>query len=130
MNPITAQVIATPVPPYRAGRPVAGLMPVIRPGQPLAGRTEEVVAAVVGDLVEGRHVGRALEHGRQRLPGVGRDVDDRLTGVEALHEQQVDPVVLILGLLLRAGDVDAKHTVTGVRVMYDVEGAVAGRDDL
>ncbi len=39
--------------------------------QPLAGGAEEVVTAVVGGLVERRHVGRALQHGGQRLACVG-----------------------------------------------------------
>ena len=97
--------------------------------QPLAGGAEEVVAAVVGRLVERRHVGRALEHRGQRLAGVGRDVDDRLAGVEALDEQQVDPRLRVLAGRRRAGDVDAEHAVAGVRVVDDVERAVAGRDD-
>ena len=77
---------------------VAGLT-VDEAEQALAGGAEEVVAAVVGGLVERGDVGRALEHRGERLAGVGRDVDDRLAGVEALHEQQVDPR---LGVLARA----------------------------
>ena len=57
--------------------------------QPLACGPEEIVTAVVGGFVERRHVRRTLQDGRQRLPGVGAQVDDRLAGVEALDEQQV-----------------------------------------
>ena len=97
--------------------------------QPLAGGAEEVVAAVVGRLVERRDVGRALEHRGQRLAGVGADVDDRLAGVEALDEQQVDPRLGVLARRGRPGDVDAEDAVTGVGVVVDVERAVAGGDD-
>ena len=97
--------------------------------QALAGGAEEVVAAVVGRLVEGGYVRRALEHRSQRLAGVGGDVDDRLAGVEPLHEQQVDPRLRELTRSRRAGDVDPEHAVTGVRVVDDVERPIAGGDD-
>src|SRR5204863_8940700 len=54
---------------------------------------------------------------------------DRLAGVEALDEEHVDPVVLVLAGSLGAGEVDGEHAVTRVRVMDDVEGPVPGRDD-
>ena len=97
--------------------------------QPLAGRAEEVVAAVVRRAVQRGHVGGALEGRGQRLAGVGGEVDDRLAGVEALDEQHVHPGLVELAGLRRTGDVHAQHPVTGVRVVSHVERAVAGGDD-
>jgi len=56
--------------------------------------------------------------------GVGADVDDRLPGVEAFHEQQVGPGLGELPGLGPARDVDAQHAVTGVGVVHHVERAV------
>jgi hypothetical protein len=75
--------------------------------KPLAGRAEEVVAAVEGDVVQRRHVGGALQHCGQRLARVGAEVDDRLARVEALDEQQVRPRLRELAGLGFARDVDA-----------------------
>ena len=98
--------------------------------QPLAGRAEEVVAAVVGGLVERGHVGRALEHRGQRLAGVGGDVDDRLAGVEALDEQQVDPGLGELAGLRTGPAMWTPSTRSPVLVWCDdVERPVAGGDD-
>ena len=74
-------------------------------------------------------VGRALEHRGQRLAGVRAQVDDRLPGVEALDEQQVNPRLRELAGRRRATEMDAEHPVAGVRVVGDVERPVADRDD-
>ena len=66
-------------------------LPVDEGEEALPGGAQEVVAAVVGRLVERRHVGRPLEDRAQGLSGIGADVDDRLARVEALDEQDVDP---------------------------------------
>src|SRR5260370_31872933 len=55
--------------------------------QPLASRAEEVVATVVGGVGERRYVYGALQDGGQRVAGLGAQVQNRLAGVEALHEQ-------------------------------------------
>ena len=68
----------------------AGL-PVEEPEQPLARRAEEVIAAVVRGFGERRNEGGPLEDGGQRVAGVSAEVQNRLTGVEALDQQQVDP---------------------------------------
>ena len=106
----------------------AGLA-VEEPEQALPRRAEEVVAAVERRVVERRNVRRALQHGRQRLPGVGAEVDDRLSGVKALDEQHVGPRLRELAGRRRASDVDPQHPVAGVGVMDDVVRTIAGGDD-
>jgi len=78
---------------------------------------------------EGGHVGGPLEHRGQPLARIGAEVDDRLAGVEALHEQQVGPRLRELSGLGLARDVDAENPVCGVGLAGDIEWAVAGRDD-
>ncbi len=97
--------------------------------QPLACGAEEVVTAVVGGFVQRRDVGRALEHGRERLARVGAQVDDRLAGVEALDEQQVGIGLQELAGRRRRRDVHPEHPVLGVGVMDDVERPFTGCDD-
>ncbi len=97
--------------------------------QPLAGRAEEVIAAVEGRGVQRGHVGGPLQHRGQRLAGVGAEIDNRLSGVEAFDEQHVHPRLGELAGLGLAGDVDAQHAVTGVGVVNHVEGAVPGGHD-
>ena len=111
-------------------------LPVVRPGlsvdeaeQPLASGAEEVVTAVVGGLVERRHVCRTLQDGGQRLACVGRDVDDRLSSVEPLHDQEVDPRFGEATGRGRARHMDPEGTIGRVGVVDHVERAVTRRND-
>src|SRR5258708_28870153 len=84
--------------------------------QPLASRAEEVVATVVCGVGERGYVYGALQDRGQRVARLGAEVQDRLAGVETLHQQQVDPGIEELAGRRRGSDVNPEHPVCGVCV--------------
>src|SRR4029077_19146970 len=97
--------------------------------QSLASRAEEVVSTVVGGFGERWYIYGALQDRGQRVVGLGAQVQNRLTRVETLDDEQVDPGVQILAGWGRGSDMNPKHPVRGVGVGGHVKRSVSGGHD-
>src|SRR5260370_5788102 len=89
--------------------------------EPFARGSQEVVAAVVGGFGESRHVRRPLQDRGQCVACLGAEVQDGLSRIESLHQEEIDPGVKVLsGRKRRPRDVDAEYAVSSVGMSCDV----------